>query len=437
MRISDAYIARFQSLHPIKIDLGLERIERLLAKMGHPERQLPPVIHVAGTNGKGSTIAFMRAMLEAAGAAVHAYTSPHLVHFHERIRLAAPGGGKLVSENALVEAFERVEAVNAGDPITFFEITTVVAIDLFRRNPADYVLMEVGLGGRLDTTNVIEHPAASVITPVSMDHREHLGDTIAKIAFEKAGIIKRGAPLILAEQHPDAIAVCRREAARHGVRPLIGGEDFHAHEENGRLIFEAEDRVLDLPLPRLLGRHQHINAATAIATLLKVAPERVDPKAIEAGLTRVEWPARFQRLTGPLTKLAPKGAEIWLDGGHNADGARALAETVSGLEEKSPKPLVLICGSLARKDADALLAPFVGLARELLAVPITSDVARPPEELAATGRKLGLPSAVAGSVVESLKYLAAREWPEPPRIVVTGSLYLAGEVLALDGAIPE
>ncbi|HRE21010.1 MAG TPA: folylpolyglutamate synthase/dihydrofolate synthase family protein [Rhabdaerophilum sp.] len=437
MRISDAYIARFQSLHPIKIDLSLGRIERLLAKMGHPERQLPPVIHVAGTNGKGSTVAFMRAMLEASGARVHAYTSPHLVHFHERIRLAAPGGGKLVSETALVDAFERVETINAGEPITFFEITTAVAIDLFHRNPADYVLMEVGLGGRMDTTNVFERPAACVITPVSMDHKEHLGDTIAKIAFEKAGIIKRGAPLVLAEQHPDALAVCRREAARHGVRPLVGGEDFHAHEENGRLIYQAEDRVLDLPLPRLLGRHQHINAATAIATLLTVAPERIDQKAIETGLTRVEWPARFQRLTGSLTKLAPKGAEIWLDGGHNADGARALAETVSELEEKSPKPLVLICGSLARKDADALLTPFVGLAREMLAVPIGSDIARPPEELAATGRKLGLPSAVAGSITESLKYLGARDWREAPRIVITGSLYLAGEVLALDGAIPE
>lgn len=437
MRISDAYIARFQSLHPIKIDLSLGRIERLLAKMGHPEQQLPPVIHVAGTNGKGSTIAFMRAMLEASGARVHVYTSPHLVHFHERIRLAAPGGGQLVSESALVEAFERVETINAGEPITFFEITTAVAIDLFRRNPADYVLMEVGLGGRMDTTNVFEHPAACVITPVSMDHREHLGDTIAKIAFEKAGILKRGAPVILAEQHADALAVCRREAARMGVRPLVGGEDFHAHAENGRLIYQADDRVLDLPLPRLLGRHQHVNAATAIATLLTVAPERIDPRAIEAGLMRVEWPARFQRLTGALTKLAPKGAEIWLDGGHNADGARALAETVSELEEKSPKPLVLICGALARKDADALLAPFVGLAREMLAVPIGSELARPPEELAATGRALGLPAATAGSITDSLRYLAARAWPEPPRIVITGSLYLAGEVLALDGAIPN
>lgn len=437
MHDSDAYLARFAQLHPRLIDLSLGRMERLLAALGHPERKLPPVIHVAGTNGKGSTIAFLRAMLEASGARVHTYTSPHLVRFHERIRLAAPGGGKLVTEEALVEAFERIETVNAGEPITFFEITTVVAFDLFARHPADYVLLEVGLGGRLDTTNVVEHPIASVITPVSMDHREFLGDTLEKIAFEKAGILKRGMPAILAEMDQTALDVCQREADKRGVTTLVGGQDFQAFEERGRMVFQSEDTFLDLPLPRLAGRHQILNAATAIATLLKAAPERVDQKAIEAGLLNVEWPARFQRLTGKLTKLAPEGAELWLDGGHNADGARVLAEALSALEERSPRPLVLIAGTMARKNAEEILQPFVGLAQEFLAVPVPSDGARPPEELAAVARKLGMPAAQAGSVEDSLRYLAARTWPEPPRIVITGSLYLAGDVLQADGSLPK
>ena len=277
---SEAYLARFQALHPQLIDLSLGRTERLLAALDHPERKLPPVIHVAGTNGKGSTIAFMRAILEAAGKRVHVYTSPHLVQFHERIRLA----GQLVREDELVAAFERAEAVNAGEAITFFEITTVVALDLFARHPADVVLLEVGLGGRMDTTNVIPPPAACVITPVSMDHREFLGDTVAKIAFEKAGIIKRGSPLILAAQDPEAQAVCLDVARKLGVDTLIGGQDFTAFDERGRLVYQDESALLDLPLPRLPGRHQHTNAATAIATLRRVFGESLPVSAIEAGL---------------------------------------------------------------------------------------------------------------------------------------------------------
>ncbi len=433
---SDAFLARFGQLHPKLIDLSLGRIERLLAKLGNPERHLPPLIHVAGTNGKGSTIAFMRAILEASGARVHVFTSPHLVRFHERIRLGRVGGGVLVSDAELAEACARVEAVNAGEPITFFEITTAVAFDLFEKNPADFVLMEVGLGGRFDSTNVVHRPAASVITPISLDHREFLGDTIEKIAFEKAGILKRGTPAILADQTREAIDICLDVAGKLGITPLVGGQDFQAFEENGRLVYQAQDRLLDLPLPRLAGRHQILNAATAITTLLQVAPQRVDQKAIETGLQTVEWPARFQRLTGRLTALAPAGAELWLDGGHNADGARVLAETVSALEERSPRPLVLIAGTMARKNAEEILKPFVGLAQEFLAVTVAQDGARPAGELAAVARTLGLPAAQAGSVEESLAYLAAREWHEPPRIVITGSLYLAGEVLVADGAPP-
>ena len=434
---AETSLKRFEALHPRLIDLSLERIRSLLEKLGHPERRLPPVIHVAGTNGKGSTIAFMRAMLEASGARVHVFTSPHLVRFHERIRLAAPGGGQLVSDAVLAEACARVEAVNAGDPITFFEITTALALDLFASHPADFVLLEVGLGGRMDSTNIIDHPAATVITPVSMDHREFLGDTIAKIAGEKAGILKRGAPAIFAEMDVSAMDVCIRQADKLGIVPLVGGQDFQAFEERGRLVFQAEDRLIDLPLPRLLGRHQISNAATAIMTLLKVAPERMTTGAIEKGLQSVEWPARFQRLTGALTKRAPEGAELWLDGGHNADGARALAETVSALEERSPRPLVLIAGTMARKDVTEILKPFVGLAQECLAVPVPGENARPPAELAAAARKLGLPAAEAGSIEDTLTYLAAREWPVAPRIVITGSLYLAGQVLQADGTLPR
>ena len=431
-----AYLARFEALHPKKIDLTLGRTERLLEKLGNPEKKLPPLIHVAGTNGKGSTIAFMRAMLEASGARVHVFTSPHLVRFNERIRLGKPGGGVLVDDAELSAACERIEVVNAGDPITFFEITTALAYDLFHRHPADFVLMEVGLGGRFDSTNVIQHPAASVITPISIDHREFLGETVSKIAYEKAGILKRGAPAVIAEQDAAAVDICLREAARLGVRSLVGGQDFQAYEENGRLVYQSEDRLLDLPLPRLVGRHQILNAATAITALLQVAPERMSQKAIETGLQTVEWPARFQRLTGRLAHLAPEGSEVWLDGGHNADGARVLAEAVSALEEKSPRPLVLIAGTMARKNAAEILGPFVGLVQEFLAVPVPHDGARPADEMAAEARKLGMPSAMAGSVEESLAYLTARAWPEPPRIVITGSLYLAGDVLAADGAIP-
>lgn len=432
MRISEAYLARFLDLHPKLIDLSLGRTERLLKAMGNPEGRLPPVIHVAGTNGKGSTIAFMRAMLEAAGRRVHVYTSPHLVHFHERIRL----GGQLVSEEALVEAFERVERANAGEPITFFEITTAVAFDLFARNPADVVLLEVGLGGRFDSTNVIRKPAASVITPVSMDHREFLGNTIGKIAFEKAGIIKTGVPLILADQDPEAQAVCLDVAHQLGVEALVGGQDFQAFEELGRLVYQDENALLDLPLPRLVGRYQHGNAATAIASLRKVFGDTIPQSAIEVGLQNVEWPARFQRLTGALTRIAPRGAELWLDGAHNADGAIALAETITALEERAPRPLVLLMATMARKDPAEILRPFAGIAQEFYALRFDQEGARSPEDLAEHARQTGLPAAQAGTVEETLTFLAARHWETPPRIVIGGSLYLAGEVLQADRSVP-
>jgi dihydrofolate synthase/folylpolyglutamate synthase len=295
----------------------------------------------------------------------------------------------------------------------------------------------VGLGGRFDSTNVIAKPAVSVITPISMDHREFLGDTLEKIAFEKAGIIKSGRPLVIAQQDERAVQVCLEVASRLHVEAVVGGQDFQAFEENGRLIYQDQDALLDLPLPRLLGRHQHGNAATAIAALRRVFGEGIPVAAIEVGLQNVEWPARFQRLAGALTKLAPPGSELWLDGAHNADGASALAETLASLEERSPRPLILIMATMARKNPKELLPPFLGLVQEFYSARFDQDGARPAAELMEEARAQGLLAASAGSVEETLRFLSARDWPTPPRIVIGGSLYLAGEVLAADGSLPR
>jgi dihydrofolate synthase/folylpolyglutamate synthase len=432
---SGAYLERFLALHPRKIDLSLGRTRALLKALGDPHLALPPTIHVAGTNGKGSTVAFLRAMLEAQGKRTHVYTSPHLVRFHERIRLA----GRLVAEDALIEAFETCERVNAGAPITLFEITTAAAFLLFARTPADALLLEVGLGGRFDSTNVIERPAATIITPVSMDHMDFLGDTLAKIAFEKAGILKPGAPAVIAPQEPDAMDVIARQARRAGAGPLlVAGRDFHVSEERGRLVYEDERGLIDLPAPRLPGRHQFDNAASAIAALRAVWPD-FPVAALEEGLRAADWPARMQRLTrGALVARAPEGAELWLDGGHNPAGGLALAQAMAEREEREPRPLVLICGGLASKDTAGFLAPFAGLAQEVLAVPIPGEhAARPAQDVAALARGIGLPAAAAEGVAPALDALAARPWPRPPRLLICGSLYLAGEVLRENGTPPD
>jgi dihydrofolate synthase/folylpolyglutamate synthase len=432
MADSAAIMARFLALHPKKIDLSLDRMHTILPRLGDPQLKLPPVIHVAGTNGKGSTIAFMRAMLEAAGLAVHVYTSPHLVRFHERIRLS----GKLVDEERLVEAFQRCEAANGGAPITVFEMTTTAALLLFAETPADVLLLEVGLGGRFDATNVVPRPLASVITPVSFDHMEFLGDTIEKIAGEKAGILKRGCPAIISEQSPRAVAVYEREAARLRAGPLlIGGQDFSASEEHGRLVYQDTDCLLDLPLPRLVGRHQHLNAAAAIAAVRRGFGDKVPSVAIANGLTTVEWPGRLQRLSGHLLKLAPRGAELWLDGGHNEDGGKVLSAAMAELEEKSPRPLVMIAGMLSTKDSTAFFRPFAGLVRRLYAIGITGqEAARSAADVARMAEMAGLRATVAASLAEALAQIGDLAFETPPRILITGSLYLAGEVLAFDGA---
>jgi dihydrofolate synthase/folylpolyglutamate synthase len=432
--LTDAITQRFAPLHPRLVDLSLGRVQRLLADLGHPETRTPPIIHVAGTNGKGSTVAFMRAILEAAGKRVHVYTSPHLVRFNERIRLA----GRLVEDEALNAALDHAERVNAGQSISVFEITTAAAFLLFSQVPADYLLLEVGLGGRFDATNVIANPAATVITPVSMDHPEFLGATIEKIAFEKAGVIKLRKPVVIAAQAEEALRVIEREAIRLQAPRRLEGREYFIRGDNGRLAFEDEHGLIDLPKPRLPGRHQFGNAAAAVATLRLIAPG-LPHEAYERGLAEAQWPARLQRLRGGrLAARAPAGAELWLDGAHNEAGGRALAEAMADFEDAAPRPLVMICGTLKSKDTAAFLAHFKGLAREVVAVPIPGEhAARPAEEVAAIAARAGLAARVSAGVGAALDALAAESWPVPPRVLITGSLYLAGAVLDENGCPPR
>jgi dihydrofolate synthase/folylpolyglutamate synthase len=428
---SDAALARLLQLHPKRIDLVLDRIQRLLAALGHPERRIPPVIHVAGTNGKGSVCAFLRAMLEGSGQDVHVYTSPHLVRFHERIRIA----GKVISEDELVAALEECERANDGAPITFFEITTAAAFLSFSRHKADALILEVGLGGRYDATNVIPKPLATCITPIALDHQEFLGDTLAAIAGEKAGIIKPGVPCIVGPQAEEARTIVVRRADQLGARLFVYGEDFDAHEEHGRVVYEDGDGLLDLPPPKLAGRHQIANAATAVAALRCIGGRWAREKAIEWGLKNVEWPGRLQRLTrGPLVKAAPNGAEIWLDGGHNPHGGAAIAQTMADLEERAPKPLYLICGMLKTKDAAGYFVPFRGLARHVTTVAIPGEIASLGSgALYDAARAAGVEAAPADDLDDAMMQVSAwsrsREGEGPPRILICGSLYLAGQVL--------
>ncbi|WP_342359494.1 folylpolyglutamate synthase/dihydrofolate synthase family protein [Terrarubrum flagellatum] len=440
MNDSAAHLDRFLHLHPKLIDLSLHRIEKLLGKIGDPHLRLPPTIHVAGTNGKGSTIAFMRAILEAAGLRVHVYTSPHLVRFHERIRLGAIGGGQLVDEEKLADAFRRCEEANAGEAITIFEITTAAAFLLFAENPADVLLLEVGLGGRFDTTNVIVDPVATVITPISMDHSEFLGDTVSKIAGEKAGILKRGAPAIIAPQDEEPLNVVAARAEAIGSPVVIGGQDFSAHEENGRLVYQDERGLFDLPLPRLTGRHQHVNAATAIAALRHAHDLPDLPIAcFERGVREAFWPARLQPLReGKLQSLLPAGAELWLDGSHNADGGRVTAAAIAEIEEMKSRPLILVVGMKGTKDARAFLDAFEDLTRDIVTLPVVSErgVTRTAQDIATIADTLGFSAEAAVDIEDALRRIGSRSWSAAPRILITGSLYLAGDVLAANGSLP-
>ncbi|MDB5452307.1 MAG: bifunctional dihydrofolate synthase/folylpolyglutamate synthase, partial [Caulobacteraceae bacterium] len=428
VRAFDAMMAVVRDRHPILIDLTLHRIERLLEKLGRPQDRLPPVIHIAGTNGKGSTAAYLRAIGEAAALSVHVLTSPHLVRFAERIRLA----GRLISDDYMAELVGRLEQVNGEEPLSFFELMTAVAIQAFAETPADLCIVEVGLGGRYDATNVFAWPAVTVITPVDYDHTELLGPTLAKIAGEKAGILRKGVPCVTARQPQEAFEVI--EQAADGLQaPLMAlGRDFDAWEERGGLLVQMPDRLLDLPMPSLFGAHQVDNAAVAVAAALALNHVAIDDDAIGKGIASANWPARFQRLTaGPVAAAAKlRGGVVWLDGGHNPHAAQALAASLPRLLARDPRPLKLIVGMLDRKDAGGFFAAFRDLDPEVVTTGFDSPNATPAELLAERATDAGLRATPAANIADALELALADDGPAP-HILICGGLYFAGEVLAL------
>lgn len=416
---------RLLGLHPKIIDFNLDRMDRLLAKLGNPEKQCPPVIHIGGTNGKGSTQAFLRSMLEAAGLRVHAYTSPHLVRFHERIRVA----GTLISEPDLSELLEECEVANAGAAITFFEITTAAAFLAFSRTPADYLLLEVGLGGRLDATNVVNNPAATCITSIGLDHQQYLGETLELIAGEKAGIIKQSVPCVMGFMPEVARTTIEVVAERHHAPLQIAGQDWDVFEQHGRMVFQDGDGLLDLPLPALPGPHQLQNAGNAIAVLRCLQDQRINDDHIATGLKSVQWPGRLQRLRhGGLSRLLDEGSELWLDGGHNADAGIVLAKALQAMPEK---PLVIIWGMLNTKDSRDFFRPLATLAKHVVTLNIPDEAnATPAESLAETVRGFNVRATPASGVQDAV--LKACVIGGSARILICGSLYLAGHVLAAE-----
>jgi dihydrofolate synthase/folylpolyglutamate synthase len=420
---SDRVLVRLTQLHPKKIDLSLARIERLLTALGNPQDELPPAVHVAGTNGKGSTVATLRACLEASGYRVHAYTSPHLVRFHERIRLA----GRLIDEDLLLGLLEECERVNRGAPITFFEITTAAAFLAFARTPADVVLLETGLGGRLDTTNVLRRPAATAITPVSLDHQAFLGDTVAAIAGEKAGILKPGSPAIIGPQSDEAETVIERRAAALDAPLFRWRREWRCEARGDGMRYEGPRWQLDLPLPSLPGAHQIVNAGTAIACLEQMPQLPISPAAIAGGLQQIDWPARMQRLRhGPLVDLLPAGWELWLDGGHNPSAGEVIAEVARGWRDR---PLDLIVGMLKTKDASGFLTPLAPYTRTLSAVTIPGEEnPHPAAEIAASAKSVGITARETASIDAALRDIVQQAGPA--RVLICGSLHFAGVVLA-------
>ena len=410
---------------PRKIDLGLARVAAALEAFGRPQDLIPPVIHVAGTNGKGSTVAFLRAMAEAANLSVHAYTSPHLVSIYERWRVA----GQLIDEEALLDIGQRIQAISNQIPLTVFEAETVAAFVAFSETSADLTLLEVGLGGRLDATNIVTKPKLTIITPVDFDHKEMLGDTLAEIAGEKAGILKPHVPCIVSRQADEALAAVERRAEALAAPLLVCGRDWDCYAERGRLIVQTQDRLLDLPLPGLAGHHQLENAGAAVVAMTLYG---LDEAVISQGVQNVSWPARMQRLqAGPFAEVAAlAGAELWLDGGHNPHGAAAAAAYMASLQAKDPRRLVLITGQLATKDPSGFFQAFQALKPQVIAVPIrTSDAGRPPAQLAGLARAMGFEAEAADTPLDGLK-LALSQIEGPARVLICGSLYLAGDVLA-------
>ena len=425
-------LERLTRLYPRAIDLGLDRIERLLAEMGSPHKKLPPVVHVAGTNGKGSLVAYLRAMSEAAGYRAHVYTSPHLVRFNERIRVA----GRLIEDGELEAILTECEEVNAGKPITFFEITTVAAFVAFARTPADIAILEVGMGGRRDTTNVVD-PTLCAITPIGFDHTGFLGDKLEGIAAEKAGILKHAVPAVIGRQREVSLQVIAQQAAKLAVPLFRMGREWQMTPTASGFRYDSDQLSLDFPAPALVGAHQLDNAATAVACVerLRTAQFRIDDSAIRKGLQSVDWPARLQKLTrGPLPEALPPGCELWLDGGHNEDCGLALARMASDwAREPAPLPLYLIFGMLTTKDASGFLRPLARHAKAARAVPFPEGhSAYTPQEACAKAAEVGLDCAPANDIGAALEDLLATQ-PAPMRILICGSLYLAGAVLARNG----
>jgi len=432
---SISLLERLKALHPQSIDLSLGRIERLLAALGHPERRVPPVVHVAGTNGKGSLTAFVRAIAEALGKRVHVYTSPHLVNFHERVVLAGPVGAAPITEDRLVHCLARAEAANRGELITLFEITTAAAFLAFAEEPADLLLLETGLGGRLDATNVVDKPLVTSITPISIDHVSFLGHTLTAIAGEKAGILKPSVPCIVGRQEAEPLKVLEARADEIGAPLHVFGRDFDVFEQHRRMIFQTASRLLDLPLPRLKGRHQIDNAGAAIATASVAFGDALTIEALEQGLTHAEWPARLERLgDGALYQYVGDGTEIWLDGGHNAAAGQAIAHALAEFEERVPRAVHLIWGMMETKDARAFIAPFEGLVERVYTVPIPEEAnAFSGEALAEIAASEGFDVTATSGIAHALMQSRAA-LGRPGRVLICGSLYLAGHVLRLHGS---
>ena len=417
-----AILARLKSLYPKSIDLTLDRPRRLLAELDHPEESLPPVVHFAGTNGKGSTLAMVRAGLESAGTQVHAYISPHLTRFNERITLA----GKIIEEEELAEVLLECEAVNADQPISLFEITTAAAMLAFSRHRADMLLLEVGLGGRLDATNVVAQPRLTVITPVSMDHEQYLGATLKSIAGEKAGILKPGVPCVVARQQPEALAEINRVAELCGAPLLVQDRDWFVETRDGGLRYRDQDGERELPCPNLFGCHQIDNAGAAVAALrLLGAPD----SALSSAVSGAVWPGRMQHLrSGPLIE-ASRGSEVWLDGGHNPAAGSVLADTLCSMPSKTTR---IICGMLNTKDVRGFLRALKRAADRLYGIAIPGEGASlSAQHIAAAAREVGFDAVAAGNAERAVRHITA-DSPDC-RILICGSLYLAGSVLREHG----
>ncbi|GAA6212400.1 folylpolyglutamate synthase/dihydrofolate synthase family protein [Hyphomicrobiales bacterium 4NK60-0047b] len=437
MKRSETLLQEMHKLHPKLIDLSLDRIHGLLEKLGNPHKKLPPVIHIAGTNGKGSVLAFLTAILEAHGDRVQRFSSPHLVSFHERINLPLEKDNQVktspISEDQLVDVLQRTKDVNGEDPITFFEITTAAAFLAFSETKADWCLLETGLGGRLDSTNVIASPVATILSPISIDHTKFLGESIREIVREKIGILKANSPVFVGLQEPEPLELIEQRAAEISASSYIRGQDYDVYAQRGRLVYSSPDALFDLPLPRnMLGRHQIENAGLALCVAQHLLKERLNPDALATAMKTALWPARMQRLQAEdYSPHLRQEDELWLDGGHNPAAALVLADILGDLEERVSRPLHIIIGMMDGKDVRGFLKEFLGLASQVIAVPIPGEEnAMNPDRLADLACEMGFESESAATLDDALQ-ISAEGRHEGVRVLICGSLYLAGYVLSL------